>query len=168
MQEEVLLKPHAARIRLMAPADVERMDRFYQSMSFKSRIIYPKYPFTREHAEQVVLENETDPTKRRYMVACGGENSDETMIGMVWFWNWNKNVPWFGIMIADDYQNRGLGKALLAFAVDAALAEGKGGILLTTGKTNARALSLYRQFGFETIGEDPRGEYLMILNFEHA
>ncbi|WP_158289382.1 GNAT family N-acetyltransferase [Paenibacillus flagellatus] len=167
MHEEILLKPHNARIRPMNPADAERMRRFYESMSGESRDIFPNYPFTREHAEQAAKESATDPDKRRYVAVDGEYAPEGAMIGMVWFWGWSKRVPWLGIMIADDYQNRGLGKAMLAFAVDEARAAGKGGILLTTAKTNVRAQSLYGRFGFVTIGEDARGEYLMILNFDH-
>lgn len=167
MHDGVWLKPHNARVRPMIPADAERVDLFYRRLSGQSRKIFPKYSFTREHAEQAAKESATDSTKRRYVTVDGEAASDGAMIGMVWFWNWTKRVPWFGIMIADDYQNRGIGKAMLAFAVDEALAAGKGGILLTTAKSNARAQSLYRRFGFVTIGEDLRGEDLMILNFEH-
>lgn len=86
-------------------------------------------------------------------------------MGLCWFWQWTLQVPWFGIMIADAYQGMGLGRSMTEFAIAEARDRGKGGILLTTAKTNVRSQTLYGRCGFETLGEATNGEYLLMINF---
>jgi RimJ/RimL family protein N-acetyltransferase len=142
--------------------DGKQVEVFYRSLSETTRVIFPGYPFTDEEAHRLAKEETDDPGMRRYLVT---DPSSGQMIGTVWFWHWDRMVPWIGLMIADAYQGQGVGKAMLAYAIRAARDEGKGGILLTTHKENVRGQSLYARYGFEVIGQDPREEHLMILRF---
>lgn len=81
-----------------------------------------------------------DASKRYYVVAVREtEKAEETIIGLFWFWGWSKKVPWFGVMIADAYQNRGLGKTMMEYTIAETRQHGKSGILLTTAEHNVRA-----------------------------
>lgn len=153
--------------RLVTSADEHGLSAFYERLSPETRAIFGTYPFTREQAAEIAMDNEKSLLKRHYVaVQLTAEGTEEMIIGLLWFWPWIKRVPWFGIMISDEYQSRGLGKRMLQFSIEEAQFHGKGGILLTTAKSNVRAQSLYKLYGFETIGEEPRGEHLMILNFD--
>ncbi len=154
-------------LRLVVPEDVELLKYFFESISESTRVIFPGFPFTDDHAEKLANEAVADPGVRRFILIEHNSHSTEEakVLAMVWFWEWTKQVPWFGIMIADAYQNRGYGRKLLEFTIKDAREFKKGGILLTTHKTNIRAQKLYLQYDFQTIGEDSRGEHLMILNF---
>jgi ribosomal protein S18 acetylase RimI-like enzyme len=152
--------------RLITSEDVELLAYFFESLSDSTRKIYG-FSFTRELAEQWVNEGTGDPNMRRYMVfeQPSDRSADSVMLGTVWLWKWTKQVVWFGIMIADAYQNKGYGSKLIEIAVEDAKKSNKGGILLSTHKTNLRAQKLYQKHDFQIIGEDLRGEYLMLLNF---
>lgn len=156
-------------IRLIgSPDDEGLVNRFFATVSEETRKILVGFEFTSEFAAKMYAESRKNADIRRYLVIMhpSGDGELPVMIGMVWFWEWTKKVPWFGIMLADAYQNYGYGKKMLEFAIAEAHNHDKGGILLTTDKTNVRAQKVYRRYGFQMIGDDPRGEYLMILNFQ--
>ena len=92
------------------------------------------------------------------------QETGDVIVGLTWFWMWDCKVPWFGIMIADAYQNRRLGQEMLAYMIHESRVCGKGGILLTTARTNVRAQALYKRNGFIILGEGLNGEILMLLN----
>ncbi|MDF2723113.1 MAG: N-acetyltransferase [Paenibacillus sp.] len=154
------------RLRPAAPDDSERLYAFYESVQEATRAIFGSYRFTREHAAEVAGKDGVDASRRYYVAAVREtENAEETIRGLFWFWGWTKKVPWFGVMIADAYQNRGLGKKMMEYAIEETRNCNKSGILLTTAEHNVRAQSLYKRYGFETIGRDRNGEWLMMLNF---
>ncbi|MFC5404805.1 GNAT family N-acetyltransferase [Cohnella soli] len=114
-----------------------------------------------------IARDESDhPNFKRYVAierSNGGLQS--RLVSTVWFWSWNRKIPWIGISVADDYQGMGLGKRMIGHAIIQADASGKGGILLTTHKSNFRGHALYAKYGFEAIGHDDRGETLMLLSY---
>ena len=64
-----------------------------------------------------------------------------------------RDVAWFGVAVHDDFQNRGVAKALMATMVD--LADnwlGLRRIELTVWSDNAPAIHLYEKFGFMVEG----------------
>ncbi|MFC5401414.1 GNAT family N-acetyltransferase [Cohnella soli] len=152
--------------RLITSEDVDLLSGFFDTLSESTRKIYG-FPFTRQFAENWVQEGTNDPNMRRYLVFDNPaeRGKEPVMLGTVWMWQWTMQVVWFGIIITDAYQNKGYGSTLIDIAVEDAKRSRKGGILLTTHKMNFRAQKLYQKHGFEIIGEDSRGEYLMLLNF---
>jgi len=154
-------------LRLAGPEDESLVSRFFESLSETTKQVFPGFAFTREHAVQIAAEAVGNSDSRKYFLIKRAADSAEQpiMLGMVWFWDWTLQVPWLGIMIADAYQNAGYGKKMLGYAIEEARNHVKGGILLTTHKTNVRAQSIYERYKFQVIGEDPRNEILMILRF---
>lgn len=152
-------------IRPLEQGDAGMLKAYFRTLSDETKGRFPGYSFTDEQAELVAAEEANNPGIRRYMAIDHTAAESCGMIGTVWFWNWDRQIPWIGIMITDAYQGKGLGKAMLEFAIHEARKYGKGGILLTTHKENARGLSLYARYGFATIGQDERGELLMVLSF---
>lgn len=160
-------------IRLVKLGDEQLIYRFFLELSDETKAVFSSFAFTREHAEQLVSEAQQIDTIRRLVVikhdgphSSSDQPNGDAMLGMLWLWKWDKKVVWLGIMIADRFQGLGYGNLLISFAKHYAGEFGKGGILLTTHKQNVRGQKLYQKNGFQTIGEDSRGEYVMIYNFE--
>ena len=84
------------------------------------------------------------------------------MVGYVFLWDMDTGVPWLGIAVRDDFKGRHLGRRLIRHAQECAVAEGKGGILLSTHQNNMRGQMLYERMGFESIGTEFRHEILYI------
>ncbi len=164
MSEATLLNKYV--IRPIKHSDGELIATYYSTLSETTKVIFPGYPFTDEEAHRLAREEADHPGMMRYIVIdpLMAESTGQ-MIGTVWFWNWDCMIPWIGLMIADSYQGRGLGSRMMAHAINEARMKGKGGILLTTHKENIRGQTLYARYGFQIIGQDDRGEHLMILSF---
>ena len=152
-------------IRPLTENDVPLFIDFFESLSLQSHTFFNPHGSDAESLEDILKEIPRNPKVRRFMLSLV-ENGQESMIGYVFFWDWHKKVPWFGIGLRDAYHGQGLGTRMMNFAIDFARQHGKGGILLTTAKTNIRAQGLYKKSGYILIGDAPDGEYLMILNFE--
>jgi ribosomal protein S18 acetylase RimI-like enzyme len=150
--------------RRVAPEDRDAIFQYFESMSEATKAIFLGAPFNYEEATRLTDDELKNETVRKFLVRVSGS---EAVVGMVWFWAWDRKVPWFGISITDAYQGKGLGGKMMEFAIGEAKQAGKGGILLTTAKSNLRGQALYKRYGYEIIGEatQPKGEHLMILNF---
>ena len=154
-----------ARIRPITEHDSELMIAFFSSFSEETRRFFTPHEIDPEGLRRLARGIPSNPTARRFMAAVV-EGGKEVMAGYVFFWEWNKMVPWLGIGVSDRFQGRGLGNQMMEFAIRLAKEHHKGGILLTTWKDNLRAQRLYQKFGFEIIGQEKNLiEYLMILNF---
>ena len=78
----------------------------------------------RAFAEKMTEEDRLDPDTNRF-IAVTGSGDREIVVGYVFFWNWSKRVPWFGIGVRDGFQRQGLGTLMMQYAVDAARAHRK-------------------------------------------
>jgi len=151
-------------IRPLTENDAQLIIDFFNSFSDQTRFFFTPHEIVPDSLKWMVKEIPNDKNYSRFMAGII-DNGTEIMVGYVFFWDWLKKIPWFGIGVRDAYQGMGLGNKLMKFAIDYARKSGKGGILLTTKKSNIRAQAIYKKFGFKTIGEDFGGEYLLILNF---
>jgi ribosomal protein S18 acetylase RimI-like enzyme len=151
-------------IRSVTAGDAEHVVDFYHALSDETWRFYNPHPRDRDYLENLVSSLPNRPDQALFM-ASTQQDGHEIMIGTVFFWDWTRRVPWFGICTRDGWQGQGVGDRMTAHAVEYAHQHGKGGILLTTHKENFRAQALYNKYGFETIGTDSRDEWLMILRY---
>ncbi len=86
--------------------------------------------------------------------------------GLMFVWDKEKAVPWFGIAVSDDMQGKGIGTGMINYLKNYLYSTECGGILLRTAQTNFKAQGLYEKCGFEKIGIHPSGEFLYILRLE--
>ena len=149
-------------IREITQNDSELLVEFYTSLSDETWYFFHPHPRDPENLINLV-HSLPERSDLALFMASIQEAEKEIMIGTVFFWDWTKQVPWFGICARDGWQGQGLGDRMTAHAVEYAWQHGKGGILLTTHKENFRGQGLYTKHGFETIGIDPHDEWLMIL-----
>ena len=87
------------------------------------------------------------------------DNDTNKLIAYVFVYK--KKYPGFiyNLQVQPEYQGKGFGKILTNDAI-----EKYGGIDLTVGKDNDRAIKLYKKFGFEIVGDDnDDSEYYMKL-----
>ncbi len=155
-----------ATIRPLNENDTPMIFAFFNSFSDQTRQFFTPHAIDLPGLTRLIQNIPNDPTGARFC-ATVIEDGEEIMAGYVFFWDWHTQVPWFGIGATDRYQGMNLGNKMMEFAVDFAKRHGKGGILLTTNKSNVRAQALYKKFGYEMIGVDNQmDEYLMILRFK--
>ena len=83
------------------------------------------------------------------LVAAAGKD----IVGYAFLWEFDRPFPLLGLGVADAWQGRGLGGALLDLLVVEARAAGRDGIDLTTVPSNLRARRLYESRGFRAAGE---------------
>ncbi|QJD82795.1 GNAT family N-acetyltransferase [Cohnella herbarum] len=155
-------------IRELEPGDGKVLADYFRLLSEETRGFFPGYPFTDEESLRIAKEESGHSDFKRYLAISGTDGDGggkPRAVGTVWFWSWNRAIPWLGISIADDYQGRGLGKRMMKHAIAQARESDKGGILLTTHRDNFRGRALYARCGFEEIGHDDRGEILMLLSY---
>ena len=153
------------RIRPIGIDDAQRMIDFFESFSEQTRIFFTPHDITHAGLEELVREIPERSDAVRFMLSVD-ENGQEIMVGYVFFWDWDRLIPWFGIGLRDAYHSQGFGSWMMEVAIDFARRNGKGGILLTTHKPNTKAQGLYRKYGYELLGEHVSGEYMLILRFE--
>jgi ribosomal protein S18 acetylase RimI-like enzyme len=137
-------------IRTLRQGDAQRLLRFYRSLSERSRHFFQ--PFSR--TDQATMEQVVEAAlEGRDLSLVALEPGDE-VIAHLFFRDVSRRIPHLGIGVRDDYQGHGLGTALLAHLVALGRsALGKEAIGLTVMKENERAVRLYRQLGFEVVGE---------------
>ena len=99
---------------------------------------------------------------KHYGAFCG-----DVMAGYCFYKFFDKEIPIFAIGVTDKFQNRGIGRKMLTYALETARSSGKKGVRLTTFKDNFRAQHLYRSMGFIDTGDKnaPEGEIELFYMF---
>ncbi|MBI3945681.1 MAG: GNAT family N-acetyltransferase [Armatimonadetes bacterium] len=144
-------------IRPLRAMDADRLLSFIVALSPTSRRLFRPHAFTREDAVRTVREAQTEMSTRLVIV----HPHDEAIIGYGYFTESgvaDARVPLLGLVIADRYQNQGLGRALMDALFAEARSQGKAGIQLTVFKENARAIHLYTTLGFRIVGDADGGK----------
>lgn len=83
------------------------------------------------------------------LVAAAGPE----VVGYAFLWEFDQPFPVLGLGVADEWQGRGLGGALLDLLIGDARKSGREGVELTTVPSNLRARNLYESRGFRIAGE---------------
>ena len=138
------------------PEDYETVHRVYSSpraMAGTARV-----PFSSEQAVREELARERDGSFP--LLACVGDEVVGQLTLSVYTNPRTRHSGHFGIVVRDDWQGKGVGTALMEACVD--LADNRLGLArldLRVYVDNARAISLYKKFGFEIEGTHRRFAY---------
>jgi ribosomal protein S18 acetylase RimI-like enzyme len=81
--------------------------------------------------------------------------------GMLRGWDEGYEVPAFGVCVRPGERGRGVGRALLSFALDLARDKGAPEVMLKVHDGNSAARSLYEGFGFTFCERTPDGLQLL-------
>lgn len=144
-----------ATIRPLRTDDGERLGDFYDTVPRADNRFYAPHPLDREHARSNA-ERALSPTE----VVLVLETPDGGIGGYAWY-RWkapDAGHSTFGICIRRDYQEKGVGSALMARLAEIAGEVGPPAMHLTVQKANPRAVALYRRMGFQVVRDGLRGE----------
>ncbi|MFQ5670417.1 MAG: ribosomal protein S18-alanine N-acetyltransferase [Acidobacteriota bacterium] len=131
-------------------------------------------PMDRQHLEQVlaieeqvfsrpwtaaafVQEMRNNPFARTFVgLGGGGPGPGRAVWGYVCLWTILSDLHINNIAVCPARQRRGIGQALLLFALDFGAREGCERALLEVRPSNFPAKKLYRKLGFHRVGRRPR------------
>ncbi|MCW8802311.1 MAG: GNAT family N-acetyltransferase [Candidatus Bathyarchaeota archaeon] len=143
------------------PDDTEMLWVMFSTLSKKSAS-YLLPPFSRERIESWTSEIDYDEVLA--IVAVLQEKDNKRIIGTTSL-RFNSQKPLkhnaeLGLTIHDDYQNMGIGSALLKHIIKVARTKKLKKIHLNVSATNKRAIHLYKKAGFTTEGILQRESYV--------
>ena len=145
-------------LREMSAADRAAVQRFYSTLGESSAAYFN---VNRGNELRTMAFFDTGKPDHRFFVADAGG----VVAAVAFIWDVDRQIPWFGICVHDDFQRKGLGTAVLRYVKEYCADKGYGGLLLRTALTNLPAQALYQANGFEQIGTHPSGELLYLLRF---
>ena len=145
------------RIRKISAPDKERVKDFFKSLGSEATLFFNA---NRRNERQL---NKYFSGKAEYFVPFMAEYQGK-MAGIMFLYRFNRSIPWLGICVADEFQGKGIGKKLMAYAEKYARENEKGGILLTTHIANTKAQYLYLKAGYEQLGTTNH-EIIFLLSF---
>jgi GNAT superfamily N-acetyltransferase len=161
--------------RPLAVADSRIFARYLAGASDEMRGFFSPHPFDEATAKSIA--SSPDPARVLRMLATVGSGPDERSVA---YFILKLQVPPHEIeryaacgyplderttasvapSVADDYQDRGLGSALMRATLDVARRLGKTLVVLSGGvqARNSRAIHFYAKQGFESVGRFETGE----------
>jgi acetyltransferase len=148
---EVLIRP-------IGPDDTEREQAFVRGLSAESRFFRFMSTLRELNPEMLYRFTHPDPQREVALVALAGQGPELRQIGVArCVADSAGGRAEFAIVVADEYQNRGVGRRLLCELVRAARALGLRGLWGDILVTNHRMLNLMTAAGFElhSVPADP-------------
>jgi acetyltransferase len=142
-------------VRPIRPEDAEIEQTFVRKLSPESR--YFRFMDTiRELTPQMLVRfTQIDYDREMAFVAITGKGGDETEVGVArYVTNPDGSSCEFAIVVADDWQRRGLGRRLMTQLIEVARARGLARMVGHILATNRSMLTLASSLGF-TVGESP-------------
>lgn len=157
---EIALNVGSVVLRRLQSEDAPALMAFYNGLSVASKRTFRPIDVTTTVAVCAAIaeaNREACPTKFDLIAVNGGTTSGG-IVGWSFLWNLESDEPVFGLAVADAYQGRGLGTALITHVMTWARAEQMPSVFLTVVQDNDVAHHLYEKQGFvkygEFIGED--------------
>lgn len=138
---------------------------YLQSLSYETLVFFTPNELDMGAAKRLTSNKAVNDTAMINYGAFDGE----IMAGYCFYKFFDKEVPILAIGITDQYQNKGIGREFITYALNEAKNSGKKGVRLTTFKENFRAQHLYRSIGFIDTGDKnaPEGEIELFYMFDN-
>jgi len=157
------------RLRPLRQDDAGALAAYFRALSDRTRAMYAPHPFDAATAETICRAAGRDGTVR--VLAGSGEAPEETIVGYFLLLlgagpDDRARYAGRGVhldggrtaslapSVADAYQGRGVGSALMRYTLAAAQALGRDEVILMGGvrADNARAIAFYAKHGFRRVG----------------
>ena len=138
---------HKITYRPLTDGDGPALQQFNTALSEASRNLFLPHAYDDATLGCIITRSENDTD-----YAIVGHDED-TLVAYAFLWDIHDPVPVLGIGIADAFQSRGLGEALMGHLIEVATKNGRDGIELTTVPENKRAFALYQKMGFLHTGD---------------
>lgn len=147
---------------MLNSGDADRLIEFFSAIEADSEVIeyFRPHDFDRATAEEICEPTRTGGDE--YFAAFEGERI--VGYGMLRGWSEGYVVPAFGVSVRPGQRGKGIGRALLEWAIDRARERGVGEIMLKVSDDNTAARHLYESKGFEFSGERMNGQLVGRLN----
>lgn len=147
----------SAQVRTLGPDDAESLARFFAAVAADAGAVayFHPHPFDEATAEAICGRTGRD----EYFAVF--EAGEVVGYGMLRGWDEGYDVPAFGVCVRGDQRGRGLGHALLGFAIERARAAGAPSVMLKVFDDNLPARALYESFGFTFEERTPDGAQLV-------
>ena len=137
----------SVRFYRLRTTDADLLYTFFQMLGKQTRAWFrPHTPWTYAVAQDLAAESE-DPAFIRFLVLVERDGKEEPA-GYGFFENLQSARPVLGIAVADAYQEKGIGQAIMQHLKDVARQLGKKRIILTVDGDNVRAQHVYAKMGF--------------------
>ncbi len=137
----------SVRFYRLRTTDADLLYTFFQMLGKQTRAWFrPHTPWTYAVAQDLAAKSE-DPDFIRFLVLVERDGTEEPA-GYGFFENLQSTRPVLGIAVADAYQEKGLGQAIMQHLKDVARQLGKRCIILTVDGDNVRAQHVYAKMGF--------------------
>ncbi len=91
--------------------------------------------------------------KRTWCLLAAGP--DDTPVGFALFWRVLDQAELIDLAVLPAFRRRGIGRALLCRLIEQLHQQGVQTLLLDVRQSNTAAQALYRQLGFEAVGQRP-------------
>lgn len=130
----------------LSEADADSLGRFFEHVAADAettRFFHP-HPLSRAFAANLCLSQNT--CRDRYYVTC--YHGRVAAYSMLRGWDEGYDTPSFGGCTHPELRGAGLGQLLLVHAIGESRAARASRLRLTVYKENARAVHIYRKFGF--------------------
>lgn len=145
-----------AELRLLAPRDTEALARFFcENNQPETRALFHPFPLDETSARRLAAHQGSN----LYFAAWSGAKI--AGFGMLRGWDEGFTVPSFGVLVDAAERGRGVGAALLEFALAEARRLGSPAVRLSVSPENAAAIALYTRFGFHPAETLPDGRMVM-------
>ena len=157
--DEILLRP--VRIR-----DEPLLKEFFYSLSDQS--LYRRFISVRTDMPHELLQEFVviDYTRSMVILATVGGPEDETVLGVGQYGiEPDSHSAEIALVVRDDWQNRGVGKALLQYLYELARRQGLHGFTAEVLVDNGAMLHLFESMGFEIQKRKEQGVYEMKMAF---
>ena len=143
-------------IRLLTNADAEALAKMFEASDASGAAAhFHPFPLAAESAAMICQHTGSD----RYFAAWDAEQV--CGFGMLRGWDEGFEVPSFGVLVHPEKQGRGVGRALVRFALEEAWRVGAPRVRLTVHPENTRAMELYTREGFTQAGVLADGRVVM-------
>ena len=165
-QTIVLPDGSAVRLRPISPEDAEIEREFITGLSEQSRYLRIM-GHVNELTEDILSRlTRIDFDREMALIALTDTPQGDKQIGVARFvtLEGGKSCE-FAIVVADDWQSKGLGKQLMLFLIDEARGRGLEEMIGTTLPENKKMKNLASSLGFE-IGTDPEDPRLVSLRLK--
>ena len=137
-------------LRSLALEDLQALLSFYSALP---RAVTDTFePFGPRVTEETLRKYLADTDKGVHL-SFGLFDPRGIILGHVFIWNIDSELPVFGIGLAEIAQGQGWGRRMAQRVLEEADARGAKRVALTVVKTNVRALTLYESLGFRRTGD---------------
>jgi ribosomal protein S18 acetylase RimI-like enzyme len=167
-------KTSSWRIRRLRVGDAAALGRFYNGLSEASRRTFRPLGWhtTVDVCAKIVDANQTGEKYDLVAVCCSDSGTGPEIVGWSFVWDLRSEQPNLGLGIADAYQGRGLGGAIIEQVLGGVRDIGLEQVYLIVVQDNHVARGLYERRGFvrygELVGDDGLAYYQMVAELGGA